>query len=115
LKAAGFAVGTAADGFDALAKIRSAPPDLVVLDLMLPGMNGFDLCEQLRQDPATASVPIIMVTGMHSQFSRFTGLETGASEFLFKPFDLEQLVFKVEKLLSRRLAPHAAGGRAHKS
>jgi DNA-binding response OmpR family regulator len=68
---------------------------------MLPGLNGFDICESLRQDPATASVPIIMLTGMHGQFGRFAGLEAGASEFLYKPFNPQELISKVEELLSR--------------
>ena len=101
LKAAGFAIGTAVNGVDALVKTRSVAPDLIVLDLLLPGLNGFDICESLRQDPATASVPIIMLTGMHGQFGRFAGLEAGASEFLYKPFDPDQLIAKVEELLSR--------------
>ena len=101
LKAAGFAIGTAANGIDALLKTRSVSPDLIVLDLMLPGLNGFDICESLRQDPATASVPIIMLTGMHGQFGRFAGLEAGASEFLYKPFNPQELISKVEELLSR--------------
>jgi DNA-binding response OmpR family regulator len=101
LKAAGFAIGTAVNGTDALVKTRSISPDLIILDLMLPGLNGFDVCESLRRDPATASVPIIMLTGLCSQFGRFAGLESGASDFLLKPFDPDQLVLKVEKLLSR--------------
>ena len=104
LKAACFAVGTAANGIDALLKTRSVAPDLIVLDLMLPGLNGFDICESLRQDPATASVPIIMLTGMHGQFGRFAGMEAGASEFLFKPFDPQELVSKVEALIGRSSA-----------
>ncbi len=99
LEAAGFAIGTAANGTDALVKTRSISPDLIILDLMLPGLNGFDVCESLRRDPATVSVPIIMLTGMHSQFGRFAGLESGANDFLLKPFDPGQLVAKVEKLL----------------
>lgn len=101
LKAAGFAIGTAANGIDALLKTRSVSPDLIVLDLMLPGLNGLDICQSLRQDPNTASVPIIMLTGLHGQFGRFAGLEAGASEFLYKPFDPDQLIAKVEELLSR--------------
>jgi DNA-binding response OmpR family regulator len=104
LKAAGFAIGTAANGTDALVKTRSISPDLIILDLMLPGLNGFDVCESLRRDPATASVPIIMLTGMRSQFGRFAGLESGADDFLLKPFDPEQLISKVEKLLNRACA-----------
>ena len=104
LKTAGFAIGTAANGIDALLKTRSVTPDLIVLDLMLPGLNGFDICESIRQDPATATVPIIMLTGMHGQFGRFAGLEAGASEFLFKPFNPQELIAKVQQLLGPSLA-----------
>ena len=99
LEKAGFAIGTAASGPDALVKIRSIAPDLIVLDLMLPGLNGFDICETLRKDPLTATVPIIMLTGVCSQFGRLAGLESGANEFLTKPFKAEELVSKVDKLL----------------
>jgi len=105
LKTAGFAIGTAANGTDALVKTRSISPDLIILDLMLPGLNGFDVCESLRRDPATASIPIIMLTGMCSQFGRFAGLESGANDFLLKPFDPDQLVSKVETLLGRLYPP----------
>ena len=101
LKAAGFAIGTAANGTEALVKTRSISPDLIILDLILPGLNGYDVCESLRRDPATASVPIIMLTGMRSQFGRFAGLESGANDFLLKPFNPDQLISKVEKLLNR--------------
>jgi len=104
LKTAGFAIGTAVNGTEALVKTRSLSPDLVILDLMLPGLNGFDVCESLRRDPATASVPIIMLTGMCSQFGRFAGLESGADDFLLKPFDPQELILKIEKLLSRLFA-----------
>ena len=112
LKAAGFAIGTAANGTDALVKTRSISPDLIVLDLMLPGLNGFDVCESLRRDPATSSVPIIMLTGLCSQFGRFAGLESGANDFLLKPFDPQQLVSKVEGLLSRFPAPSKASNKS---
>jgi DNA-binding response OmpR family regulator len=105
LKEAGFAIGTAIDGTDALVKTRSILPDLIVLDLMLPGLNGFDVCKALRRDPVTASVPIIMLTGMRSQFGRFAGFESGANDFLLKPFDSEELISKVEELLNRSPAP----------
>jgi DNA-binding response OmpR family regulator len=123
LEAAGFAIGTAANGTDALVKTRSISPDLIILDLMLPGLNGFDVCESLRRDPATASVPIIMLTGMRSQFGQFAGLESGANDFLLKPFDPDELVSKVEKLLdvarasskkSNKSKPDPGGHRLHK-
>ena len=112
LRAAGFAIGTAANGTDALVKTRSISPDLIILDLMLPGLNGFDVCTTLRKDPATASTPIIMLTGMQSQFGRFAGLESGANDFLLKPFNPEELVSKVEKWLARA---YVASGKPNKS
>jgi DNA-binding response OmpR family regulator len=99
LEKEGFAIGTAANGSEALIKTRSISPDLIILDLMLPGLNGFDICETLRKDPLTASVPIVMLTGLCSQFGRLAGLESGANEFLTKPFNPEELVSKVDKLL----------------
>jgi DNA-binding response OmpR family regulator len=107
LEKEGFAIGTAANGTDALIKTRSISPDLIILDLMLPGLNGFDICETLRKDPLTASMPIIMLTGLCSEFGRLAGLESGANEFLTKPFKVEELVSKVDKLL-RGLMPSKA-------
>jgi DNA-binding response OmpR family regulator len=102
LEKAGFAIGTAANGTDALIKTRSISPDLIILDLMLPGLNGFDICETLRRDPLTATVPIVILTGLCSEFGRLAGLESGANEFLTKPFKVEELVSKVDKLLRGR-------------
>jgi len=107
LEKEGFAIGTAANGTDALIKTRSISPDLIILDLMLPGLNGFDICETLRKDPLTASVPIIMLTGLRSEFGRLAGLESGANEFLTKPFKVEELVSKVDKLLRGRISSKA--------
>jgi DNA-binding response OmpR family regulator len=102
LEKAGFAIGTAANGNDALVKTHSILPDLIILDLMLPGLNGFDICETLRKNPVTASVPIVMLTGLCSQFGRLAALESGADDFLTKPFKMEELVSKVDKLLRAR-------------
>jgi two-component system alkaline phosphatase synthesis response regulator PhoP len=101
LKKAGFVIGTAANGVDALVKTRSDQPDLIVLDLMLPELNGFDICKTLRKDPVTASIPVIMLTGMCSEFSRLTGLESGVNLFLTKPYSPEELVSKVEEMLKQ--------------
>ena len=107
LEKAGFAIGTAANGTDALIKTRSISPDLIILDLMLPGLNGFDICETLRKNPLTASVPIVMLTGLCSQFGRLAGLESGANDFLTKPFKVEELVSKVDKLLRSQTSSKA--------
>jgi len=110
LKDADFAVSTAVNGIEALEKARSTQPELVVLDLLLPGLNGFDVCEALRKDPVTASVPIIMLTGWASQFGRIAGLEYGANDYITKPFALQELRSRVEGLLFRPGASAGAPG-----
>lgn len=99
LKDAGFAIGTANNGVDALVKTRSVSPDLIVLDLMLPQLNGLDICKTLRENPATASIPVIMLTGMDSYFTRVAGFEACINVYLTKPYQPEELVSKVEELL----------------
>ncbi len=99
LKQAGFAVGSAADGFDALRKANSMSPDLIVLDLMLPELDGFAVCEILRHHPATASTPIIMLTALSGELARLSGLDSGANEFVAKPFSPKWLVGRIMKLL----------------
>jgi two-component system, OmpR family, alkaline phosphatase synthesis response regulator PhoP len=102
LRKAGFAVGTAKDGVDALKKACSISPDLILLDLMMPKLDGFAVCEILRGDPATASVPIVVLTAMSGQLSRFAGLEAGASDYVTKPFSPKHLVSRIETLLAAR-------------
>ena len=99
LKKAGFAVGTAGDGIEALKKARSLLPDLILLDLMLPELDGFAVCEILRKAPQTATVPIIMLTALSGQLARFNRLEAGASEYITKPFTAKDLLCRVEGLL----------------
>ncbi len=101
LKQAGFAVITAADGAEALNKARATPPSLIVLDLMLPEIGGLEVCKMLRRDPATASVPIIMLTAKAAEIDRVLGLELGADDYITKPFSPRELVLRVKKLLQR--------------
>ena len=101
LKQAGFSVGTAMDGIEALKKARSLRPDLILLDLMLPELDGFAVCEILRRDSALAAVPIIILTAMSGQLSRFTGLGSGANRYITKPFSPRYLLDTVEQLLGR--------------
>jgi DNA-binding response OmpR family regulator len=98
---AGFSVRTAANGREALRKAQRSPPDLVVLDLLLPGMNGFNVCEQLRLNPATAAVPVLMITVLPGEFPRLVGAEAGANAYLNKPFRVEELVSCVGDLVRR--------------
>src|SRR5882757_5728271 len=101
LKQAGYAIGTASNGVDALKKARSLEPDLIVLDVMMPELDGFAVCEILRRDVATASIPIMMLTALSSELGRMAGLGAGASDFLTKPFSPRLLVARIEDLLKK--------------
>jgi two-component system alkaline phosphatase synthesis response regulator PhoP len=108
LKAEGYEVITASTGVEALNQARSALPDLIVLDLMLPELDGLAVCEILHRFPATAPIPIIMVTAWSSENSRIIGLETGAKDYMTKPFSPRELVLRVNNML-RAYAAKAAG------
>jgi phosphate regulon transcriptional regulator PhoB len=97
----GFRCRTAASGPEALARVRSVAPDLVVLDLMLPEMSGLEVCRRLRADPATAAVPIIMLTAKTDEVDRVVGLEMGADDYMAKPFSPKELVARVRAVLRR--------------
>src|ERR1041385_2811449 len=101
LKQAGFTVFTAADGAEALSKARTTPPDLIVLDLMLPEIGGLEVCKILRRDPATAGLPIIMLTAKAAEIDRVVGLEIGADDYITKPFSPRELILRIQKLLQR--------------
>jgi two-component system phosphate regulon response regulator PhoB len=101
LKQAGYSVMTAADGTEALNKARAALPSLVVLDLMLPELDGLEVCKMLRRDPSTSAIPIIMLTAKAAEIDRILGLELGADDYLTKPFSPRELVLRVKKLLQR--------------
>ena len=103
----GFRCRTAGSGAEALARIRAAAPDLVVLDLMLPEMTGLEVCRRLRADPATAGVPIIMLTAKTDEVDRIVGLEMGADDYVAKPFSPKELVARVRAVL-RRARPDEA-------
>jgi DNA-binding response OmpR family regulator len=101
LKQAGFEVISAEDGAEALKKARSALPSLIVLDLMLPEVDGLEVCKMLRRDPATAGIPIIMLTAKAAEMDRIVGLELGAEDYITKPFSPRELVLRVKKVLQR--------------
>jgi DNA-binding response OmpR family regulator len=109
LQKAGFVVTVLTSGRDVLAQARREPPDVMLLDVMLPGMNGLELCRALRTDPATALVPIILLTARDGEDERITGLETGADDYITKPFSPKEVVARVRALLRRthRTAPVA--------
>ena len=101
LQREGFGVDLAADGPDALRRVKASPPDLVLLDLMLPGMSGIDVCREIRK---TSAVPIIMVTARDSELETVVGLEVGADDYVTKPFRLRELVARVRATLRRSAA-----------
>jgi DNA-binding response OmpR family regulator len=103
---AGWEPQTIASGDAALAHARQSLPDLVVLDVMLPGLSGLDVCRALRGDAATAAVPIIMLTARAEETDRIVGLEIGADDYVAKPFSPNELVARIRALLRRaRRAP----------
>lgn len=101
LRQAGFEVITAGAGEEALHLIRGANPHLVVLDVMMPGLDGLEVCRLLRRDPATSAIPVIMLTARASEADRIRGLEWGADDYVVKPFSVRELILRVEKLLER--------------
>ena len=98
----GYSVDVASDGPAALAQVREAPPDLVILDVMLPGLDGLEVCRRLRAD-TTLDLPILMLTARDATGERVRGLDTGADDYLVKPFANEELLARVRALLRRRV------------
>ena len=101
LNKAGFSVTVARDGLAGLKAARSAPPDVVVLDLMLPEMRGEDVCRELKNDGATAAIPVIMLTAKAQTDDRIAGLELGVDDYVTKPFSPRELILRIEGLLRR--------------
>jgi len=99
LKSAGYDVVTAPDGEEALTKARAVLPALIILDVMLPEVDGMEVCKILRRDPRTSVVPIIMLTAKAAELDRVLGLELGADDYVTKPFSPRELVLRVKRLL----------------
>ncbi|MGH9196898.1 MAG: response regulator transcription factor [Acidimicrobiia bacterium] len=97
----GFRTEILASGAEALAEARKQPPDLILLDLMLPGLDGLEVCRMLRMDSATAHIPIIILTARGEESDRIVGLELGADDYVTKPFSPKELVARVRALLRR--------------
>lgn len=108
LKQAGYVVATAADGVEALKKARTVMPDLIILDVMMPELDGFAVCEILRRDSSTASIPIIMLTALSSELGRMAGLGSGATDFVSKPFSPRLLLERIALLLKQAENQHLA-------
>jgi len=95
----GYAVATAVNGEEALAKVATEKPDLVLLDVMMPGLSGYEVCQRLRANPETALLPVVLVTSLDPQQERVKGIEAGADDFLSKPINQAELFARVRSLL----------------
>src|SRR5205807_1785185 len=98
-----FDVDSAANGQDALARIAEQEPDIVLLDVMMPGMDGFEVCRRIKNNPVTAHIPVVMVTALDQTSDRVTGLEAGADDFLTKPVDDTALFARVRSLVRLKM------------
>lgn len=99
-----YELATAQDGPEALRKVKEFRPDLIILDVMMPGMDGYEVCQRLRQDPETAHVLVLLLTTHGSVESRIKGFQAGADDFLTKPFHPAELTSRIQALLRRRIA-----------
>lgn len=111
LKPEGFLLLTAANGEEALALVTRQPPDLILLDVMMPGMNGYEVAAKIKADPASKNIPIIMLTALDDRNARMLGLNAGAEDFLTKPLDRPELSVRVRNLLRIK----AYGDRLHRA
>ncbi len=105
LEREGYKIAKAYDGHQALQYIRENKPALVILDLMLPGINGFEICRIIRKKSETENLPLIMLTAKNDSVDKITGLEIGADDYMTKPFDVRELLARVRAVLRRREAP----------
>jgi DNA-binding response OmpR family regulator len=96
LEQAGYSVATAADGEEALAKARAQRPDTILLDIMLPGVDGYEVCQEIREDPDLAEVPIIILTARGRDVDREKGISLGATEYIVKPFSTADVLARVK-------------------
>jgi phosphate regulon transcriptional regulator PhoB len=111
LEQEGFTVRVAHDGEQALALMRREPPALVILDLMLPGIPGLEVCRRLRSDPTTARLPVVVLTARAAEADRVIGLEMGADDYITKPFSPRELVARVRAVLRRAYGPEVGRAR----
>lgn len=101
LENAGYKVTTSTNGIDALKKVKNDLPNLVLLDLMLPGLDGYDVCKEIRKDPNAQNIPIIMTTAKSEELDKILGFELGADDYITKPFSIRELLARVKAVLRR--------------
>ncbi|MCA1987816.1 MAG: response regulator transcription factor [Desulfarculus sp.] len=110
LRQSGYRVLKAGDGLEGLRLAQSEKPDLVVLDLMLPGLDGKEVCRRLKQGESTRAIPILMLTALAEETDRIIGFEIGADDYLTKPFSPRELSLRIQAILRRSAEPEAGGG-----
>jgi two-component system, OmpR family, phosphate regulon response regulator PhoB len=108
LRTAGYEVLSCEEGYEAVAVAKQRHPDLVILDLMLPGLDGFEVCKELKRSPETRNTPVIMLTARGEEVDRIVGLELGADDYVVKPFSPRELMLRVRAVLRRSTAEPAA-------
>ncbi len=108
LEREGYQVSKSRTGADALRQVKASPPDLILLDIMLPELDGLEVCRRLRREPATAALPIVMLTAKGDEVDRVLGLELGADDYIVKPFSPNEVVARVRAVLRRARPPSGA-------
>jgi twitching motility two-component system response regulator PilH len=108
LRSAGYETLEALDAESGLAQLHPEPPELIFLDIVLPGMNGFAALRAIRRDPATRNIPVIMMSGNEQAMEQFFGTRIGADDFMKKPFSRYEVFFRIERLLDADLVPQRA-------
>lgn len=101
LETEGYNIAEAKDGYEAIDKVRSEIPDVILLDLMIPGIDGFEVCRQLKSDPMYKHIPIIMLTARGEVDDKVEGIELGADDYVTKPFNLKELKARIKMILRR--------------
>lgn len=114
LEKEGFVVRSAQDGESGLSAARKEMPDLIIVDLMLPGIDGLDVCRALRSDTRTARIPVIMLTAKSAESDRILGLELGADDYVTKPFSPRELLARIKAVLRRTSIPQTAAEVIHR-
>ncbi len=114
LEKEGFVVRSAQDGESGLSTARKEMPDLIIVDLMLPGIDGLDVCRALRSDTRTARIPVIMLTAKSAESDRILGLELGADDYVTKPFSPRELLARIKAVLRRTSSPQTAAEVIHR-
>jgi twitching motility two-component system response regulator PilH len=99
LQKSGLVVSVATDGVEAIEKIQTYKPDLVVLDIVMPRMNGFEVCRQIKSDPQTQNVPVVLCSSKTEDFDRYWGMKQGADAYIAKPFQPRELIGTIKQFL----------------